>query len=59
MTDAPLDVEALRAALTAAQAEAAQAKAMLSGNEAVIATLKLEIEKLRRALYGQKCECRA
>ncbi len=59
MTDAPLDIEALRAALTAAQAEAAQAKAMLSGNEAVIATLKLEIEKLRRALYGQKSERKA
>jgi transposase len=32
---------------------------MVSGNEAVIATLKLEIEKLKRALYGQKSERRA
>jgi hypothetical protein len=28
----------------------------VSGNEAVIATLKLEIEKLKRTLYGQKSE---
>jgi hypothetical protein len=32
---------------------------MMSGSEAVIATLKLEIEKLKRALYGQKSERRA
>jgi transposase len=32
---------------------------MVSGNEAVIATLELEIEKLKRALYGQKSERKA
>lgn len=48
---------AVRAAT--AEARASEARAMLSGNEAVITTLKLEIEKLKRALYGQKSERRA
>ena len=52
-----------RAARSAAQADAAdakaaaaQAKAVQSGNEALIAMLKLEIEKLRRQLYGSRSE---
>ena len=68
--DAPSDLKALRAALAAsearadamaaevvrAQAMATRAQAAASGNETVIATLKLEIEKLRRALYGHRSE---
>ena len=54
----PLDeIMALRAALAQAEAradaaEAAQAKANASSDQAFIAYLKLEIEKLRRDLYG-------
>ena len=66
MTDAPSELEALRAELTTARAEvaataseAARARAVASGAEAVIATLRLEVEKLRRALYGQRSERRA
>ena len=64
------DIDALRTALTAAEAEvidarakateaearAANAVAMVSDAEAQIAALKLMIEKLRRALYGQRSE---
>jgi hypothetical protein len=39
--------------------EAARARAVASGGEAVIVTLRLEIEKLRRALYGRRSERRA
>jgi transposase len=63
MTDAAAQIEALRAALAKAEAradanaaEAAHAKAVLSGSEALIAHLRLEIEKLRRELYGQRSE---
>ena len=66
MPNAPSELEALRAALAAADAradamaqEAARARAAASGAEAVIATLRLEVEKLRRALYGQRSERRA
>ena len=72
MTAAPLpftsadDVANLRAALAqaearadAAEAEAARAKAMASNTEALIASLKLEIEKLRRELYGTRSERKA
>jgi transposase len=69
MTDAPPEIEALRAALAAAEARAAMAEARtaealraqadLSAAEALIATLKLEIEKLKRAIYGQKSERKA
>ena len=44
------------AAAAHAQAEAANAVADRSSNEALIAHLKLEIEKLRRQLYGQRSE---
>ena len=64
------DIDALRTALAAAEAEvidarakateaearAANAAAMVSDAEAQIAALKLMIEKLRRALYGQRSE---
>ena len=45
-----------RAARLAAEAEATHAKADLTGTEALIAHLKLAIEKLRRALYGGRSE---
>ncbi|MEH6718824.1 MAG: IS66 family transposase [Aurantimonas endophytica] len=45
-----------RAARVEAEADAAQAKAAASGVEAMIAHLKLQIEKLRRELYGTRSE---
>ena len=42
-----------------AKAEAANAQADLSSTEALISHLKLEIEKLRRALYGTRSEHKA
>ncbi len=66
MTAVPTDAEALRAALAAAEARAAEAEAevaraqaMASSTAAVITTLKLEILRLRRALYGAKSERKA
>jgi transposase len=58
------EIMALRAALTQAEAradaaEAAQAKAKVSSDQAFIAYLKLEIEKLRRDLYGVRSERKA
>src|SRR6056297_417938 len=59
----PPEIAALRAALAASEAgadaiaaEAAHAKAVLSGGEALIARLRLEIETLRRALHGHRSE---
>ncbi len=43
----------------AAEAAAARAEADASVTAAIIATLNLEIEKLRRALYGQRSERQA
>jgi len=48
-----------RAARVKAEAVAARAQAMSSSTEALIAHLKLEIEKLRRALYGSRSERKA
>ena len=66
MTDASDPIEALRTALAAAEAraaaaeaevvEAARERAVLASAEATIAALRLEIEKLRRALYGTRSE---
>ena len=47
-----------RAARLEAEAEAANAKADLSSTEALISYLKLEIEKLRRQLYGSRSSAR-
>jgi transposase len=47
---------AARAAQATAEAEAARALAHVSSAEAMIAHYKLAIEKLRRALYGQRSE---
>lgn len=60
------DIEALRAALAVAEARADEAEAraarmvaQASNAEAIIAALKLMIEKLRRELYGQRSERKA
>ena len=60
------EIMALRAALAqaearadAAEADAAQARAKVSSDQAFIAYLKLEIEKLRRDLYGVRSERKA
>src|SRR5438445_10608032 len=47
---------AARLAAEAKLAEAANAQAKQSSTEALIAYLKLEIEKLRRTLYGSRSE---
>lgn len=59
----PDDIEALKAALLAANAraaeavaEAAVARAKASDDQALIIHLKLEIEKLKRAIYGPRSE---
>lgn len=51
--DARLEVEAR---LAEARVEAAHARADLSSTQALIAHLKLEIEKLRRQLFGSRSE---
>jgi transposase len=63
LSSLPDDVEALKAALVAARAEAAAQKAHavavaaeLAHGRSLIAHLKLEIEKLRRAVYGSRSE---
>jgi transposase len=52
----PNDIEALKAALIVAQAEVAAARAQLSSDQALIAHLKLQIEKLNRDRYGPRSE---
>jgi len=52
----PDDVEALKAALMVARAEAAAARAQQSDDQALIAHLKLQIEKLNRDRYGPRSE---
>ncbi len=65
MVDADTEIATLRALLAASgaradamAAEAAHARAVVSGGEPLIAHLRLEIEKLRRALYGHRSERR-
>ena len=55
----PYDVEALKVALIVACAEAAAARAQQSDDQALIAHLKLQIEKLNRDRYGQRSELTA
>jgi transposase len=45
--------------LVEARAEAANGQADRSSHEAPIAYLKLENEKLRREIFGQRSECKA
>ena len=56
LASACADLDEARAVLDEARAEAAKAQADRSSHEALIAHLKLEIEKLRRQLYGQRSE---
>jgi transposase len=63
MGELPDDIETLRAIVVAAearadiaQAEAARAVAEASAAEALLLAARLEIEKLRRELYGQRSE---
>jgi hypothetical protein len=52
----PNDIETLKAALIVARAEAAAARARQSDDQALIAHLKLQIEKLNRDRYGPRSE---
>ncbi len=52
----PDDVDALKAALLAARADVAAARAEQSGNLALIAHLKLQIQKLNRDRFGPRSE---
>ena len=52
----PDDVDALKAALLAARAEVVAALAEQSSNRALIAHLKLQIEKLNRDRFGPRSE---
>jgi transposase len=59
----PDDIEALKAGLIAARAETAavgtelaSARAATANDRSLIAYLKLEIEKLRRVIYGPRAE---
>ena len=63
ITDLPDDVDALKAALIASRAEAARAeaeaaagRARLAEHQALIVSLKLQIEKYKRARYGPRSE---
>jgi len=53
---APDDIEALKAALSAAQAELAEERALRSNDQALITHLKLEIAKLNRHRFGPHSE---
>jgi transposase len=52
----PDDIGELKAALVAARAEVASARAQRSDDQALIAHLKLQIEKLNRDRYGPRSE---
>jgi hypothetical protein len=52
----PDDVETLKQLVLARDAELAQARAAASSTEALIAHLRLEIEKLKRDLFGPRNE---
>ncbi len=52
----PDDIETLKAALMVARAEAAAARAQRADDQALIAHLKLQIEKLNRDRYGPRSE---
>jgi transposase len=52
----PDDIETLKAALVAARAEVASVRAQRSDDQALIAHLKLQIEKLNRDRYGPRSE---
>jgi transposase len=55
----PDDIEALRQLVRTQQAELVQARAEVSSAEALIAHLRLAIEKMRREMYGPRSERKA
>src|SRR5215207_9414861 len=55
----PDDVEILKRLVRAQQAELARARAEASSAEALIAHLRLTIEKMRREIYGPSSERKA
>jgi transposase len=55
----PDDVEMLKGLLRARDAELARARAQASSTEALIAHLRLTIEKMRREIYGPRSERKA
>jgi transposase len=55
----PDDIETLRRLLRARDAELAQVRAQASSTEALIAHLRLTIEKMRREIYGPRSERKA
>jgi transposase len=55
----PDDIEALKRLLRARDAELARARAQASSTEALIAHLRLTIEKMRREIYGPRSERKA
>ena len=59
MVDVFAELEALKAELAAERAARLVAEAKASSIDALIASLKLQIEKLRRELYGQRSERKA
>jgi transposase len=59
LAEAQVLLLAERAARIAAEAEAARAQAVNSNADALIAHMKLEIDKLRRELYGTRSERKA
>jgi transposase len=56
MSDAPSELDRLRAELAATKAELVQVRAVVSSSEALISALKLEIAKLKREQYGTRSE---
>jgi len=52
----PDDIETLKRLVRSREAELARARAAASSAEALVAHLRLAIEKMRRALYGQRSE---
>jgi transposase len=55
----PDDVETLKRLLLASNAELARARAEASSVEALVAHLRLTIEKLKREIYGSRSERKA
>jgi transposase len=55
----PDDVETLKQLVRAREAELAQARAEVSSAEALIAHLRLAIDKMRRGIYGPRSERKA
>jgi transposase len=55
----PDDMETLKQLVRAGNAELAQARAAVSNSEALIAHLRLTIEKMRREMFGPKSERKA